>query len=208
MLIPWLRSLLSFRNAAHKDYLIIGLGNPGRIYVKTRHNIGFRAVRYFAQKNGTTLEAKAAVLGEWGKKKIPGVNLYVLLPKTYMNCSGESVKAALTLLKLEASEIIVVVDDTALPLGELRLKKQGSHGGHNGLRNIADVLGTSDYNRLRLGIGSPQKEKLSDYVLSNFSSQEEEELPSLFEKTTDILNCWIKEGIDKAMTKANTKGVI
>lgn len=208
MLIAWLRSLLSFPNADPKKYLIVGLGNPGSAYDKTRHNVGFMAVRYYAKRHGIDLKKVSYTLGEWGKKEMELSYLHLLLPLTYMNQSGESVKKVLKKDHISISHMIVVVDDVSLPLGKIRLRKMGSCGGHNGLKNIEAHLGTSAYARLRIGIGSPTKEILSEYVLSNFKPDEEAVLQKVYESTADILDFWIQRGIDAAMTKANSKGVI
>ncbi len=205
-MLKWMKSLLSCQNAARpKDYLIIGLGNPGSSYEKTRHNVGFRAVRQFAKKHGITLRRAARVSAETGHGTIEGASVGLVLPLTYMNSSGEAVRECIKAFKVPLKQVMVVVDDVAFPVGVIRLKEGGSSGGHNGLKNIEEHLGTSDYPRLRLGVGSPQGEALADYVLGKFEPAEEALLPQIFEKAADVLDCWIREGIQPAMTKANTK---
>jgi PTH1 family peptidyl-tRNA hydrolase len=201
-----MKSLLSFQNAAHKDFLIIGLGNPGSAYEKTRHNVGFRAVRYFAKKHGITLRRMDRFSAEVGHGTVAGASLELVLPLTYMNSSGEAVRASVKAFKVPLQQVMVIVDDVAFPVGTLRLKEGGSSGGHNGLKSIEEHLRTTDYPRLRLGVGSPQGESLADYVLGKFESAEEDLLPQVFDKTADVLDCWVKDGIQAAMTKANTKG--
>lgn len=204
-----MKSLLSFQNAPRpKDYLIIGLGNPGTSYDKTRHNVGFRAVRHFAKRHGIKLRKVARMSAELGHGTIKGASVGLVLPHTYMNSSGEAVRECVQVYKVPLEQMIVVVDDVAFPVGDLRLKEGGSSGGHNGLKSIEEHLGTSAYPRLRLGVGSPGGQKLADYVLGKFEKAEEALLPQVFEKAADVLDCWIQEGIQTAMTKANTKGVI
>ena len=179
---------------------MIGLGNPGSAYEKTRHNIGFRAVRVFGKKQGIGLKKDRRISAEIGR----GDGVGLVLPMTYMNSSGEAVKAAVKLFKVPLKQMMIVVDDVALPFGVMKLKEGGSSGGHNGLKSIEEHLKTVDYPRLRLGLGSPQRETLADYVLGKFEPAEEILLPQVFEKTADVLDCWMKEGIQAAMKKANT----
>lgn len=201
-MLRWMKSLLSFQNAAHKDFLVIGLGNPGSAYEKTRHNIGFRAVRAFGKKHGISLRKDPRVSAEIGH----GTRVGLVLPLTYMNSSGEAVRAAAKMFKVPLKQMMVVVDDIALPFGMIKLKEGGSSGGHNGLKSIEEHLKTLDYPRLRLGVGDPKGEPLADYVLGKFEPAEEDLLPQVFEKTADVLDCWMKEGIQAAMKKANTIG--
>lgn len=207
-MLKWMKSLLSSPNAAApKDYLIIGLGNPGSSYDKTRHNIGFRAVRHFGAKHEIKLRRMDRVSADVGHGTAHGKSVGLVLPLTYMNSSGEAVRAAIKAFKVQIEQVVVVVDDVALPLGLLRLKEGGSSGGHNGLKSIEQHLGTNEYPRLRLGVGSPGAESLADYVLGKFTPNEEALLPKVFEKTADVLDCWIQQGIQQAMTMANFKGV-
>ena len=200
-----MKSLLSFQNAAAKDYLIVGLGNPGSSYEKTRHNVGFRAVRYFAKRHGMGLRREDRIVAEIGRGKVLGAKVEVVLPLTYMNSSGEAVRACAKVFKMPLKQMVVVVDDVALPFGVLRLKSEGSSGGHNGLKSVEEHLGTDVYPRLRIGVGNPKKGSMVDYVLGKFEPSEEDLLPQVFEKAADVLDCWIHEGIQPAMTKANTK---
>ena len=208
-MLKWMKSLLSFQNAARpKDYLIIGLGNPGSSYEKTRHNVGFRAVRRFAERHGITLRKATRISAEMGHGTVEGASVGLVLPLTYMNSSGEAVRECVKAYKVPLKQVMVVVDDIAFPVGALRLKEGGSSGGHNGLKSIEEHLGTSEFPRLRLGIGSPEGQDLAEYVLGKFEKADEALLPQVFEKAADVLDCWIREGIQLAMTKANTKGVI
>jgi peptidyl-tRNA hydrolase, PTH1 family len=201
-----MKSLLSCQNAQRpKDYLIIGLGNPGSSYEKTRHNVGFRAVRHFAKKHGIELRKGARFSAEIGHGTVEGASVGLVLPLTYMNSSGESVRTCVQAFKVPLQQVMIVVDDVAFPVGELRLKEGGSSGGHNGLKSIEEHLGTSEYPRLRLGVGSPEGQDLADYVLGKFEPAEEAVLKQVFEKAAEVLDCWIQKGIQPAMTKANTK---
>ncbi len=204
-MLKWMKSLLSFRNAATKDYLIVGLGNPGKAYEKTRHNVGFRAVRQFAKRHGITLKKAEKMSAEVGTGRVGTESVRLVLPLTYMNSSGEAVKYALKAFKIPSERTLVVVDDIAFPVGEIRMKEEGSHGGHNGLRSIEDHLDTRNFPRLRIGVGHPNGADLADYVLSPFDADEEKILPNIFNHTADVLDHWILEGTQKAMTFANTK---
>ncbi len=211
-MLRWMKSLLSFPNAAHKEaiaepqnrrivssatvskpFLMIGLGNPGLAYEKTRHNIGFRAVRYFGKRHKITLKKVGRLLAEVGHGEVSGCCVSLVLPLTYMNESGVAAKKAIEAFKVPLTQMIVVVDDIALPLGEIRLRDRGSSGGHNGLKSIEEALQTQEYPRLRLGVGEPQERGvLADYVLDNFEPGEESVLPGLFAKTADLLEAWMK----------------
>lgn len=144
--------------------LIVGLGNPGKKYQKNRHNLGFIVVDRLADNHKIKFKRKI-------KYDYCNVNdLLVIKPKTYMNRSGTAVTSVLTKHRIE--DILVIVDDIYLPVGEIRLRQNGGFGGHNGLKSIAEALGTDNFKRMRIGVSSPYKEELSDYVLSDFSSQE------------------------------------
>lgn len=203
-----MKSLLSLQNEATNSYLIVGLGNPGKPYEKTRHNVGFRAVRYFAKRHSITFKQAKGIFSEAGAGAVGSKAVKVVLPQTYMNNSGEAVVRAMKALKVPAERMAVVVDDIAFSVGELRFKEAGSHGGHNGLRSIEEHLGTRQFARLRLGVGHPRRpggEDLADYVLSPFDQEDEEKLPEVFNHAADVLDCWIQSGISAAMTLANTK---
>ena len=208
-MLKWMKSLLSSPNEQRpKDFLIIGLGNPGSGYEKTRHNVGFRAVRQFAKRHGIELRKAARISAEIGHGTIDGVSVGLVLPLTYMNSSGEAVRECVKAFKVPLKQLMVVVDDVAFPVGDLRLKEGGSSGGHNGLKSIEAHLGTTEYPRLRLGVGSPGGQDLADYVLGKFEKAEEVLLPQVFDKAADVLDCWVREGIQSAMTKANTRPLL
>jgi len=189
-----MKSLWSSQNARHKSLLIVGLGNPGLEYEETRHNIGFLVVKAFAREHGMTFRKVSRLKGVLAEKNLKEGKLFLLLPMTYMNCSGVSVRACLDYFKLSFKEMIVVSDDKDLELGSLRLKKKGSSGGHNGLKSVEENLGTAEYARLKVGIGAPKRgEILADYVLSSLTEEERVSLPGILEEATQMLNLWIKE---------------
>jgi PTH1 family peptidyl-tRNA hydrolase len=204
-LLKWMKSLLSFQNAATKEYLIVGLGNPGKAYEKTRHNVGFRAVKHFAKRHSITFRQAQKVSAEVGTGRVGDSSVGALLPLTYMNSSGEAVLRAMKVFKVPVERIAVVVDDIAFQVGDIRFKKEGSHGGHNGLKNIEEHLGSRDFPRLRIGVGHPQGADLAEYVLSNFDKEDETKLPEVFNHVADVLDSWILQGTQMAMTLANTK---
>jgi len=184
----------------NRSLVFIGLGNPGKKYAGTRHNFGFLVVEALAQSLGLDLqeskffEAKVAK-GRYGTKDCQElVELHLLMPLTYMNESGKSVRRYLDYYKLATSEIVVVCDDTALKLGDLRLRSQGSSGGHNGLKSIAAHMGTEQYARLRMGIGSKMdQQSLADYVLDDFKADEISMLNESIKKGEGILKSLVSE---------------
>jgi PTH1 family peptidyl-tRNA hydrolase len=161
--------------------VIVGLGNPGREYERTRHNIGRMVVRKLAERHGASFKKSASFEALHAWCEIDGREVDLLLPETYMNDSGRAVSKFLRYLKLDVENLIVVVDDIAISFGALRVRAKGSHGGHNGLKSIEASLGTRDYPRLRLGIGESQYEDLVDHVLGRFSDEELKTLPSFIE---------------------------
>jgi PTH1 family peptidyl-tRNA hydrolase len=197
--------LLSFQNAAPKQFLIVGLGNPGSEYEHTRHNVGFNAVRALANKQGISFKKKRALCAELGIGSIGSSKIYLCLPLTYMNRSGETVVEGIKHYKVPLEHTVVIVDDIALDVGDIRLKEKGSHGGHNGLKSIEYHLKTERFPRLRIGVGHPQGKNLADYVLSPFEKNDEKKLTQVFNKVAEVLECWVTQGIAAAMTLANTK---
>lgn len=187
--------------------LVVGLGNPGKKYVGTRHNAGFSVVESMVERNGLDFKAHArvpALVTEWREG---GVQWIILKPVAFMNLSGQSVAAALNFWKIDLSELLIVVDDVEIPLGTLRLRPQGSAGGHNGLKSIIDHLGSRDFARLRVGIGRPapgSRVLLKDWVLQPF---EKSELPSMDEcskRAVCAIEAWALEGPAVAMNQYNT----
>jgi len=183
-------------------YLIVGLGNIGSEYWGTRHNIGFRVVNAVSESCGAPFSE--ARYGAVAKMRIKNKELILLKPNTFMNLSGLAVRYWLLKENIPVENLLIIVDELALPFGTLRLKPKGSHGGHNGLRNIQEVLGTQDYARLRFGIGDQfPRGRQVDYVLSPFDPEEVAELPQLTEKATEIVKSFCLSGIQFTMNQFN-----
>ena len=187
-------------------FIIAGLGNPGREYENTRHNIGFCVIDAIAGKYQITmLERKhKAVIG---KGYIDGQRVILLKPLTYMNLSGESIREAVDYYKVdETSQLVVVSDDISLDVGQLRIRKKGSAGGHNGLKNIIQHLGHENFIRVRMGVSDkPQGYDLKDYVLGHFTDKEKKALEETCENATQAI-CMILQGdVEGAMNRYNTK---
>jgi PTH1 family peptidyl-tRNA hydrolase len=175
--------------------LIIGLGNPGKRYEATAHNLGFDVVDEVARRWGLTWRAQAAARAEVAEGQVAGVPALLAKPQTFMNLSGESVGVLARQRPLEADDLLVIVDDVALPIGRVRLRPDGSHGGHNGLRSIIERLGRSDFARLRVGIYSPSHvDDLAEYVLRKLPPLEREQLRDMTEVAADVTEGWVREG--------------
>ena len=183
-------------------YLIVGLGNIGPEYVGTRHNIGFEVVDYLADELHGKFEIET--LGALGQCKYKGRQLFLLKPSTYMNLSGKAVRYWMQKKKIKLENVMIILDDLNLPYGKIRMRKKGSDGGHNGLKNIQQVLATTHYNRLRVGIGdSFHKGQQVDYVLGKWSQQELEILPDILTKTCDAIKSFAFTGMDRTMSHYN-----
>jgi PTH1 family peptidyl-tRNA hydrolase len=187
-------------------WVITGLGNPGKRYEKTRHNFGELVLREMARKRGLILKEEKRFQSLVARGELEGKPLYLVVPTTYMNESGQAVKALLDFYKLPVESLAVVCDDIALDFGTMRLKGEGSSGGHNGLKSIQQQLATSCYVRLRMGIGrgSPE-EGLAEYVLDPFTGEELEALPALLEKAGAALEDWMRIPLARVMERVNTK---
>lgn len=186
------------------DWLIVGLGNPGPRYAKTRHNLGFLAVNAFAEaleKREQRGEAQLRMNTRWQAEiaKITGqidgkaVRWHLFLPMTYMNCCGPAIEQYRKFYNIPLSQLVILVDDVALPFGEIRYREQGSSGGHNGLKSIQQALGTQEYPRLRMGVSAPinhpeqGRQDLADYVLSPFLDGEFRQMPDLLNRVVEQL---------------------
>lgn len=183
-------------------YLIVGLGNIGPEYADTRHNIGFKVADALVKQSGATFSKMNLVY--FSEINYRGRTLCVIKPTTYMNLSGKAVNYWMKLLKIPLDHVLIIVDELALPFGKLRLKPKGSSAGHNGLKSIEQLLGTSDYARLRFGIGDmfPRGRQV-DYVLSGFDTDELPELPALIDRSVEIVNAFVTIGPELTMTKFN-----
>jgi PTH1 family peptidyl-tRNA hydrolase len=185
-------------------YLIVGLGNIGPDYENTRHNIGFMVLDAFAKASNVVFQSKR--YGFVAETRLKNKSLLLLKPSTFVNLSGNAVRYWLQKEKIPIENLLVIVDDLALPFGTLRLKSKGSDGGHKGLKNIQEVLGTQHYARLRFGIGDdyPSGSRV-DYVLSDFTDEEKELLPERIETACDVVRTFCLSGIDVAMNLYNNK---
>lgn len=183
-------------------HLIVGLGNPGNRYRFTRHNIGFMVLEKLAQEFKIELTHRSfdAI---WGKGKIKGTDILLALPQTYMNLSGTAVRQLVAFFKADINNLIVIHDDLDLPFGTIRLKAGGGNAGHKGLTSITDNLGSSDFMRVRLGIGKPpDKSRIEGYVLEPFASDEELSLlPEIISTAAEAGSEIILSGVEKAITK-------
>lgn len=185
--------------------LIVGLGNVGAEYTGTRHNIGFAAVEYFVQQHGGVFQPDRYASSATFRYK--NKMLTVIKPTTYMNLSGKAVRYFKEKLKIPLENILVISDDKDLPLGQLRIKAQGSGGSHNGLNNIIDLLQTSQFARLRIGIGNDfPKGSQVDFVLGKFTQEECEQLRPAIGRCAEAMLCFADQGVQRCMNQYNTKG--
>ena len=183
-------------------YLIVGLGNMGADYDHTRHNIGFEVLDAMAQEKESTF--KNDTLGDLCEIKFKGRTLILLKPSTYMNLSGKAVRYWLQKKKVSRENLLIVSDDKNLPYGKQRLRLKGSDGGHNGLKNIEQMLGDSKYPRLRIGIGSDfHKGQQVNFVLGKWSAEEKEKLPDIIKTATETIKSFCTIGASRTMTKYN-----
>ena len=185
-------------------WLIVGLGNPGKEYERTRHNAGFRAIDILANKLGCKID-KAKFQGLYGQVNYEGKKLYLLKPLTYMNLSGRSVVQLSAYFNIPPKQIIVLFDDISLPPGRLRIRADGSAGGHNGIKSIISEVGSQDFPRVKIGVGAKAHpdQDLADHVLSNFSVQEEKPLVSALERAADAALCIIDRGVPETANRFN-----
>jgi PTH1 family peptidyl-tRNA hydrolase len=195
-------------------FLVVGLGNPGSEYVGTRHNVGWAVVDTLAAKLGWIGSAKE--FNRQARDKFNALTMdglagsekaLLLKPTTYMNLSGQAVRQALDFYRMEARELMVALDDLALPCGKIRIRTAGSHGGHNGLRDIERALGTQQYPRLRLGIDSPPPPVAGrDYVLGAFTPDQRKLIEPAVERACEAIVKWMQNGIESAMNEFNQAG--
>jgi peptidyl-tRNA hydrolase, PTH1 family len=183
--------------------LVVGLGNPGPKYDGTRHNIGYAVVDYLAA---------APSVGRWRSRfesqvteAVEGTEQVLLMkPETFMNLSGRAVRAVTDFYKLEVSDLLVVCDDIALPVGKLRVRARGSDGGQKGLRSVQEALGTSEYSRLRIGVGSPGEHwDAADYVLSRFKAAERAAVADVVAQAAQAVLVWVRQGVEACMNRFN-----
>jgi len=188
-------------------WLIVGLGNPGAKYNLTRHNVGFLVIDFLAkglEAGSWTTELKAQI----SRGKLGSTPLIFAKPQTFMNLSGESVIPLMQYFKIPAEQILVAHDDIDQPFGSLRLQKNRGHGGHNGIRSITEQLGSADYTRLKIGVGRPPHPEMNvaDYVLQNFSKDEQNLLPAFLNRSGDAIEMCVTSGLGKASSLFNGAG--
>lgn len=187
-----------------KKFLVVGLGNIGEKYANTRHNIGFKILDFFADKEDLKFETQK--LGDLTTYKFKGRTFILLKPSTYMNLSGKAVQYWLTKEKIPLENLLVITDDLNLPFGSIRLKTKGSDGGHNGLKDIQDKLQTTKYNRFRFGISDEfNKGRQVDYVLGKWNDHESSKLPERLEKSVELIKSFGTAGVNYTMNSFNGK---
>ena len=187
--------------------LIVGLGNPGSKYQWTRHNAGFMVLDRFSRDAGIPMTRKL-FSGLFGEGNFQGVRLLLLKPQSFMNLSGRSVATALNFYKISIQDLIVIHDDIDIPFGRVKLKEEGGHAGHNGLRSLMQELGSGSFLRLRIGISRPPHDDTADYVLSNFSDDELKNLPRILDGVVALLKMVIEEGVSEAMNAYHNKELL
>lgn len=184
-------------------HCIVGLGNPGREYGRTRHNIGFWVMDALAERHGINVQRRR-FRSLFGKGRIAGHEALVVKPQIFMNNSGQPVDLVARFYRLDPSDLLIVYDDIALETGQLRVRRKGSPGGHKGMRNIIDCLGTDEIPRVRLGIGAPPPaQDARHYVLSPFKPSEQDIADELIFKAANAVEFILTEGLDAAMNKFN-----
>ena len=186
------------------DWLLVCLGNPGDQYENTRHNVGFMVADELADRAGIPIQ-KLKYRALTNTTQLGGQKVLIMKPITYMNLSGEAVRQAVDFYKVPADHVLVVSDDTALAVGRLRIRKGGSAGGHNGLKNIIQHLGTDQFPRVRLGVGEkPHPDyDLADWVLGKFQGEDKKSMEQAVKKAADAIECLLSQGLDKAMNRYN-----
>ena len=184
--------------------LIVGLGNPGREYEKTRHNIGFMTIDKYASKYGVTI-SKSKFNGLYTELNIKNEKVILLKPQSYINLSGEVIRKFVDFYKIDISDILIINDDLDLPVGVYKLRQQGSSGGHNGLKNIELHLGTQEYKRIKIGISNNKLMDTKDYVLGKLSDDEYKSLDNVQDTCLDIIDDYLVISFDMLMAKYNHK---
>ena len=200
---------ISTENTASRlpvSHVIVGLGNPGAQYLHTRHNAGFLAIDYICKKYGATVN-RSGYKGLWGEATIAGKRVILVKPQTYMNLSGECVRAVLDFYKISPDNLIIIYDDISLSVGRLRVRRDGSAGGHNGIKSILEHLGTKTFPRIKIGVGEkPHADyDLASWVLSEFSAEDLKNLEATFPTVCEGLEKILSATIDDAMQICNKK---
>ena len=186
-----------------EKFLIAGLGNPGKSYVGTRHNIGFDAIAALAAKHKLEFQKRLKWKGSVAEGKVGEADVILLMPLTFMNQSGEAVVPLMRYFEVELNRLLAIVDDIAIPLGQLRMRTDSSSGGHNGLKSIEEHLQTNQFARLRIGVGDREVGDLESHVLGKFSEDEKELVPKILERAITAIEIWLEKGLNHAMDFAN-----
>ncbi len=193
-----------FRKASVYDYLVVGLGNPGKEYENTRHNVGFRVADILAENNAVTpfKQKQNALICDC---KIGGKRILLCKPLTFMNLSGQAVGPISKFYKIPKENVIIMFDDISLPVGKIRVRAKGTHGGHNGMKNISEIMSTNEIKRVKIGVGEkPHPDyDLKDWVLGSFTKQENEDIAPALKKAADAVKEIICADIQSAMNKFN-----
>jgi PTH1 family peptidyl-tRNA hydrolase len=193
-----------FKNSGGAAWLLVCLGNPGDQYENTRHNVGFMVADEVAERQRAPIQ-KLKFKALTNLLTISGEKVLVMKPITYMNLSGEAVRQAVDFYKVPPDHVLVVSDDTALPIGKLRIRKGGSAGGHNGLKNIIQHLGTDQFPRVRVGVGEkPHPDyDMADWVLGKFTGEDKKAMDAAVKRTADAIECILNDGLDRGMNRFN-----
>ncbi|MEH7380110.1 aminoacyl-tRNA hydrolase [Bacillus sp. JJ1533] len=185
--------------------LIVGLGNPGRQYEETRHNVGFKVIDELSDRLHISLD-KAKFNGVFGQGIVNGEKVLLLKPLTFMNLSGESIRPLMDYYDILIDDILVVYDELDLPVGKIRLREKGSAGGHNGMKSIINHLGTQEFKRIRIGINRPiNGMKIADYVLGRFSTEETQDIKDAIIKSAEAAEKWVSTPFLQVMNEFNSK---
>ena len=193
-----------FKSSGGVSWLLVCLGNPGKQYENTRHNLGFITADEIERRSGVKIN-KLRYRALTGEVKLGGERVLVMKPQTYMNLSGEAVKLAGAFYKIPPERVIVISDDVSLPLGKLRIRANGSAGGHNGLKNIIQHLGTDAFPRIKVGVGAPAhpEHEMVDWVIGNFTPAEKKVVADAVGRAADAVECLIEKGVSEAQNKFN-----
>lgn len=183
---------------------IFGLGNPGKEYVYTRHNIGFMVTERVADLQGVKFKLNKRFDAFVAQGLLKGNKYLIAKPQTFMNLSGHSVSSIIRWYDAGINDVLLIVDDISLPFGDIKIKAKGSDAGHKGLRSVVDHLGSNGFSRLKVGIkGREDIKDLSNYVLRSFTKTEQKILPDILDRSSSAVECWIREGVDQAMNQYN-----
>lgn len=188
----------------NSNVLVVGLGNPGTAYDMTRHNAGHDVVCAFAKDQGWEFKNSTKLEGKIAKGNFHSVTTYLLLPMTYMNSSGIAVRKTLEYYGIDVGSLLVIADDIFIPFGSLRLREKGAAGGHNGLKSVEASLLTSEYQRLRIGVGNIRTCSLEEHVLSRFTEIEFKQLPEVINHALAVIDFWVEGDTGKAIQYAST----